>query len=117
MPFPLGGILGGLVATRAGHAISTAASTAPVQTFLRSPIIQGGQFGIGYTSGAYGGYGATNTWDPFGIHRPKYKHYQQNIRLPYGSYGRRYGGYRRRYSRFRRYRGYRRRSYYRRRYY
>ena len=104
MPFPLGGILGGLVATRAGHAISTAASTAPVQTFLRSPIIQGGQFGIGYTGGAYLGYGATNTWDPFGLHRPKYKYRKQSFRMAYGMSG--YGSYRRRYTRFRRYRRY-----------
>lgn len=111
MPFPLGGILGGLVATRAGHAISTATSTAPFQTFLRSPIIQGGQFGIGYTSGAYGGYGVSNTWDPLGLHKPKYKYYQQKLGLPYGSYGR-YRSYRR----YSRYRGYRRRPYYRRSY-
>jgi hypothetical protein len=110
---------------RAGSAVpamiqSGGGYRAGLSHFATSPIIQGGQFGIGYTSGAYGGYGATNTWDPFGLHKPKYKHYQQNIRLPYGSYGRRYGGYTRRYSRFRRYRGYRRRSYrnyYRRSYY
>ena len=109
----VGGLIGGATALRGGHAVATTVGS----KFLRGPLIQGGQFGIGYTSGAYGGYGATNTWDPFGLHKPKYKHYQQKLRLPYGSYGRRYGGYRRRYSRFRRYRGYRRRSYYRRRYY
>jgi len=85
---------------------------------LHNPFVSSGQFGLGYTSAAYLGYGATNTWDPFGLHKPKYKYYQHKLRLPYGSYGRRYGGYTRRYNRFsRRYRGFRRRSYYRRRYY
>jgi hypothetical protein len=109
MPFPLAGVAGGILATRVGHAISMGARHASAQAFLRSPLIQGGQFGIGYTGGAYGGYGATNTWDPFGIHKPKYKYYQQKLRLPYGYYGRRY-------TRFRRYRGYRRRYPYYRRY-
>ena len=40
-----------------------------------------GQFGIGYTGGAYLGYGATNTIDPFNIHRPKYKYSRQKIRI------------------------------------
>ena len=80
--------------------------------------------GIGYTSGAYTGYGVSNTLDPIGIHtqaksynRPQYIQIEQG--MPYGSYGRysRYSGYRRRYRRYRRYRGYRRRSYYRRSYY
>jgi hypothetical protein len=122
---PLGAVLGGIGTAMGLARVSYAASGTKIyhHTFaqgLRSPLFQGGGFGVGYTAGAYGGYGATNTWDPFGLHKPKYKHYQQNIRLPYGSYGRRYGGYTRRYSRFRRYRGYRRRSYrnyYRRSYY
>lgn len=112
MPFPLAGLLGGMIGTRALHAGSVAGAS-----FLKSPIIQGGGFGLGYTSGAYGGYGVSNTWDPLGVHKPKYKHYQQKLRLPSGYYGPRYGGYRRRYSRFRRYRGYWRRSSYRRGYY
>ena len=72
--------------------------------------------GLGYTTGAYQGYGAWNTADPYGIHNKKNK--PQVIRMAYGMSG--YGRYRRyrRYSRFRRYRRYRRRSYYyRRRYY
>jgi len=117
-----GAALGGIATAMGLARVSYAASGAKIyhHTFsqgLRSPLFQGGGFGLGYTGGAYGGYGATNTWDPFGLHKPKYKHYQQKLRLPYGSYGRRYGGFYRRYSRFRRYRGYRRRSYYRRRYY
>jgi len=115
MPFPLFGLAGGMLATRLGFA---ATSGSFLKTFARSPLIQGGQFGVGYTAGAYGGYGVTNTGDPLGIHKPKYKRHQQSLGLPYGSYsyGRRYGS---RYPR-RRYRsryGYRRRSYYRRRYY
>jgi hypothetical protein len=106
MVFPLAGIIGGMIGTRALHAGSTAGLS-----FLKSPIIQGGGFGIGYTSGAYGGYGISNTLDPLGIHKPKYSHVKSNLGLPYGSYGRR------RYSRSRYsgYTGYSRRSYYRRR--
>jgi len=110
------GFFGGALALRAGHAGAMAVRTPFWKTFLKSPVIQGGQFGVGYTSGSYGGYGATNTWDPFGIHKPKYKHVAGKLRLPYGRYGRRYGSYRR-FNRYRRYRGFRRRSYYRRRYY
>jgi len=112
MPFPIFGLAGGMLATRLGFA--------GAQTFkhalFRSPLIQGGQFGVGYTGGAYLGYGTTNTGDPFGLHKPKYRHNKQSLGLPRGNYG----GYRsRRYrSRYgRRYRsryGYRRRSYYRR---
>ena len=70
--------------------------------------------GLGYTTGAYAGYGGWNTADPYGIHNKKGT--PQTIRMAYGMSG--YGRYRyRRYSRFRRYRRYRRRSYYRRRYY
>jgi len=113
MVFPLAGIIGGMIGTRALHAGSVAGAS-----FLKSPIIQGGGFGIGYTSGAYGGYGVTNTIDPLGIHKPKYSQKRSQLGLPYGNYG--YGGMRRRrrygYSRYSRY-GYRRRPYYRRRSY
>ena len=27
----------------------------------------GAQMGLGYTSGAYAGYGISNTWDPFNL--------------------------------------------------
>ena len=81
--------------------------------------IGGAMMGLGYTSGAYTGYGVSNTVDPIGIHRSKsYKGNKIQLnRMAYGMSG--YGRYRRyrRYSRFRRYRRYRRRSYYRRRYY
>ena len=122
MVFPLAGIIGGMLASRAGFAASTG-FRGVAKTFLRSPIVQGGQFGVGYTSGAYGGYGVTNTADPLGIHKPKYSPKSTNI-VPYGSYGRRrysnygrqrsYGGYSG-YTRYRRYR--RRPNYYRRSYY
>ena len=118
MPFPLFGIAGGMLASRLGFA--------GAQTFkhalFRSPIVQGGQFGVGYTGGAYLGYGGTNTADPLGLHKPKYSHIKSNLGLTYGSYGRRrysrgYSGYsrypRRPYSRYRRRRPYySRRSYY-----
>ena len=76
--------------------------------------------GLGYTSGAYGGYGFWNhpKVDPFGVHAGKGKSNKGlNITLngmAYGMSG--YGRYRRyrRYSRFRRYRRYRRYSSYRR---
>ena len=83
------------------------------------PSALGGlMMGLGYTSGAYAGYGGWNTADPYGIHNKKNS--PQTIRMAYGMSG--YGSYRRRYrySRYRRYRRYsryRRRSYYRRRYY
>jgi len=82
----------------------------------------GALMGLGYTSGAYTGYGVSNTIDPLSIHSKSFKssQFQQiSLGMPYGgySYGRR--RYRRRYySRYSRYRsryGYRRRSY--RRYY
>ena len=77
-------------------------------------------FGVGYTTGAYGGYGVTNTWDPLGIHQKRYKRGKRvQFRMPYGSYyrrnryrrsfGRRYSSYGSRYGRSRY--GYRRRSY------
>ena len=110
LPGIIGGLLGGSVAIRAGsavpHMISAGGGSgvgAAAKHFLTSPIIQGGQFGIGYTSGAYGGYGISNTFDPLGIHKPKYKPVRSNLGMPYGSYG-----YGRRYSYGRRYRrGYR----------
>lgn len=110
MVFSIAGIIGGAAAARIGSIVGTSGGYAG--KFFSNPIIQGGNFGVGYTTGAYGGYGVTNTWDPFGIHKPKYKHYQQNIKLPYGYYGRSYGrkrygryrGYRRRYPYYRRYR-------------
>ena len=83
------------------------------------PSALGGlMMGLGYTSGAYAGYGGWNTADPYGIHNKKGS--PQTIRMAYGMSG--YGSYRRRYrySRYRRYgrySRYRRRSYYRRRYY
>ena len=119
IPVALWGIMGAMGLSRVSYAASGKAihHTAFSQG-LRSPLFQGGGFGVGYTGGAYTGYGITNTSDVFGIHKPKYKRTQQSLGLPYGcySYGRRYGS---RYPR-RRYRaryGYRRRSYYRRRYY
>ena len=132
MPFwsALPAIFGGAVAIRGGSALaqgvapyaahaSTGGVVGAVGHFLRSPIIQGGQFGVGYTGGAYGGYGLSNTWDPLGIHKPKYKFVRESLGMPYGSYGyrrrykRRYRTNYRRYGRMSRY-GYRRRYYYRR---
>lgn len=116
MPFPLFGIAGGMIATRLGFAATTGNIA---RTFVRSPLVQGGTFGVGYTGGAYTGYGITNTSDVFGIHKPKYKRVTQSLGMPYGNYG-----YRRRYRRRYRYRsryirygrrsryGYRRRSSY-----
>ena len=113
----IGGIIGGIGAIRSLFAASTAIGTPASHsfrefgsTFLRSPILQGGAFGVGYTGGAYAGYGVSNTIDPLGIHKPKYSSHKSNLGLPYGSYGRR------RYSRGDSgYSRYSRRSYYRRR--
>ena len=123
----IGGLLGGSVAIRAGSAVPHMISagggsgiTHAARHFLTSPLVQGGQFGVGYTGGAYLGYGGTNTWDPLGIHKSKYRPTRSKLGLPYGSYGRRrysrsrYSGYTR-YSRRSYYR--RRRPYYRRRSY
>lgn len=88
--------------------------------------IGGAMMGLGYTSGAYAGYGVSNTVDPIGIHRSKsYKGNRIQLnRMAYGMSG--YGSYRRRnygqrryrrYGRYSRFSRYRRRSYYRRRYY
>ena len=115
MPFPLAGLVGaGLV----GRAAAAIAPSTFAGRFVRMPVMQGGQFGIGYTGGSYAGYGFSNTVDPFNIHKPKYKYSSRKLRMAYGMYG--YGRYRRRYSRFRRRRYYRRYSSYgryRRRYY
>ena len=79
----------------------------------------GALMGLGYTSGAYTGYGISNTVDPLSIHSKSFKssQFQQiSLGMPYGNYGyrRRYRRrYRSRYGRRSRY-GYRRRSYYRR---
>ena len=123
MPFPLAGIIGGSIAARAGSIIGTSGGIG--SKFFRNPLIQGGNFGVGYTGGAYAGYGVSNTIDPFNVHKPKYKQYKQSIRMAYGMSG--YGSYRRRnygqrryrrYGRYSRYSMYRRRRpYYRRRYY
>ena len=110
MPFPIFGIAGGLLATRLGFAGAQTFKHA----FFRSPILQGGQFGVGYTSGAYLGYGGTNTLDPFSLHnKSSYRRpSSSNFKMSYGSYGRRrysrYSG-RSRYSGYTRYRRYRRR--------
>jgi hypothetical protein len=79
--------------------------------------IGGALMGLGYTSGAYTGYGLSNTVDPLSIHNKSLKssQFQQiSLGMPYGNYGYR-RRYRRRYSRYsygRRSRyGYRRRSY------
>ncbi len=61
--------------------------------------------GLGYTSGAYGGYGFWNhpRVDPFGVHAGRGKSNKGlNITLSGMAYGYGYGRYRRRYSRFRR---------------
>ena len=110
MPFPLGGLIGGMIATRLGFAATTGNIA---KTFVRSPLVQGGTFGLGYTSGSYGGYGVSNTWDPLGVHRPKYKQASQSLGIM--PYGRRYYGRRSYYSRYGR--RYRRRRSYRSRYY
>ena len=83
-------------------------------------LIGGILMGIGYTSGAYTGYGISNTVDPLSIHSKSFKssQFQQiSLGMPYGNYGYRRRYRNRRYSRYgRRYRryGYRGRSYYRR---
>ena len=113
---PWGAIIGSQIATKAPSAFMHASRTGQAFTALRG-FAPSGQFGIGYTGGAYLGYGATNTLDPFNIHKPKYKYSSKRIRMPYGySYGRyrrRYSRFRRRrYSRYSRYSSYRRRRYY-----
>ena len=107
-----GGLAGGAIVARLGQIIGT--SGGYTGKFFSNPLIQGGNFGVGYTGGAYLGYGASNTWDPFSLHnknsysRPA----QHTFKMSYGSYGRRrYSGYsgRSRYSGYRRYTRYRRR--------
>jgi hypothetical protein len=74
-------------------------------SWLAKSFIPSTLFGVGYTGGAYLGYGTFNTVDPLKIHKGK-KPYTANNQLsfmPYGSYGRR------RYSRYSRYTRYRRR--------
>ena len=120
MPLPqvIMGLFGASTALRAAYAGSHLIRPGFWQTFTKSPLIQGGTFGVGYTGGAYTGYGVTNTADPFGIHNKSYKPASKtSLGLPYGSYGRSYyrrRRYRRRYTNYgRRSRyGYRRRSYY-----
>ena len=81
--------------------------------------------GLGYTTGAYAGYGFWNnkSIDPFGVHSKGNTNKPTKLSLSGMAYGMSgYGSYRRRYrySRYRRYgrySRYRRRSYYRRRYY
>ena len=110
----IGGIIGSQLATKVPPAFMYVSRTGQVWKAAKG-FFPSGQFGIGYTGGAYAGYGITNTWDPFQIHKPKYKYYTQRLdfKMPYGRYGyrryRRYGRYRR-FRRYRRY-GYRRRYY------
>ena len=100
---PVFGLAGSQLATKVPPAFMYVSRTGQYWNAAKG-FFPSGQFGIGYTGGAYAGYGITNTWDPFGIHKPKYKYYKQNIRMAYGMSG--YGSYRRRYTRFRRYRRY-----------
>ena len=89
----------------------------PTNQKLAQDAIGGLAMGLGYTTGAYTGYGISNTADPLGIHNKK-TYYSKpmyiKMEMPYG-YG--YGRYRRRYSRFRRRRYSRYSRYYRRRRY
>lgn len=92
----------------------------PAIEFVSKTLGGGYLMGVGYTSGAYTGYGASNTWDPYGIHaQAKSYNKPQYIKIDSGmSYGYRRRFYRRSYSRYGRRRPYyRRRSYYSRRYY
>ena len=118
MPYPLYAMAAATLLGRASAWFATSRAGQTVSQVLYNPFVQSGQFGIGYTGGAYLGYGASNTWDPLRLHQT-YKHPQsRQFRMPYGSYGYGRRRYRSRYGR--RYRsryGYRRRSYYRRRYY
>ena len=107
VPPVISGILGAMGLSRVIYSASGIAKTTyltPSQIFasgLKSPLFQGGGFGLGYTGGAYGGYGVSNTWDPLGVHRPKYKQASQTLGImPYGRsyYGRR-SYYSRRYGR------------------
>ena len=65
---------------------------------LLQDAVGGLAMGLGYTTGAYTGYGISNTADPLGIHnRKSYYNRPQHIQLgmAYGMSG--YGSYRRRY--------------------
>jgi len=113
MGYPLAAMAGATFLGRAAAWFATSRTGQTISQVLYNPFVQSGQFGIGYTGGAYLGYGASNTWDPLGLHNKSYKHGQLSIlRMPYGSYGYGRRRYRSRYGR--RYRsryGYRRRSY------
>ena len=79
-------------------------------------FLGGAQMGLGYTSGAYAGYGISNTWDPFNLHKKGFNSPAIIPKdMPYGSYGRRRYSRNYRYGRsypgYTRYRRYRRRSY------
>ena len=118
MVAPLAAMGGATLLGRAAAWLATSKTGQTISSVLYNPFVQSGQFGIGYTGGAYLGYGASNTWDPLGLHNKSYKSASKtSLGLPYGSYG--YGRRRRRFYRYgRRSRyGYRRRSYYRRGYY
>jgi sugar (pentulose or hexulose) kinase len=119
MPFwsALPGLIGGAIGMRTLYTAGGVATNPTWRQFtassFKSPLIQGGGFGVGYTGGAYTGYGVSNTIDPLGVHKPKYSRSQGSLGLPYGSYGRRqYSRFRSRYSGYTRYP---RRTYYRRR--
>lgn len=109
MPFPIAGAIGGMLLTRLGYAGAYGG-----RHFLRSPIMQGGQFGFGYTSFSYLGYGASNTLDPFSIHNKSSNTRPASLsfKMPYGSYGRRRYSRYSRYGRRSRYSGYTRYSRY-----
>ena len=110
MGAPLAAMGAATLLSRASAWFATSKTGQTISSVLYNPFVQSGQFGIGYTGGAYLGYGASNTWDPLGIHKPKYRPSKQSLGLPYGrSYGRR------RYSRYSGYTRYGRSSYYRRR--
>lgn len=107
----VGGLIGSQVASKAPAAFMHVSRTQQYWQAAKG-FFPSGQFGIGYTGGAYLGYGVTNSVDPFKIHRPKYKYSSQRLRMAWDNG---YGRYRRRrYSRFRRRRYYRRYSSYRR---
>lgn len=114
MVLTLPAVLGGMIGLRATYTAAGTIAAPSLQSFtshaFRSPLIQGGGFGIGYTTGAYGGYGVSNTWDPLGVHQKSYKHTRKQSLgiMPYG-YRRYYGRrsyYRRRRPYYRRYRRY-----------
>ena len=111
--FPLAGMMGAGILSRAATWFATSRGGQFASSVFHNPFVQSGQFGLGYTASAYTGYGITNTADPFGIHKPKYKYKSYKLGMPGYGYGYRYRGYRYRRGRYR----YRRRPYYKRRYY